>query len=665
MKHVTRIAFALLMATCTAPAFSQKTFVLCSPDEKFQSEIKISTTDIKYNIKHDGDLILDFSRIHMSLDKGRAFGINPKLSGTKTKTVDRILNADIYKKKEVRDNFNELTLKFKGNYRIVFRAYNEGIAYRFESDIKGDIIVENELSEFNFLHDAKAYIPYVRDNVATLESQFGNPFENIYKYENISQWDTSRIAFLPLLVEGRNGKKLCILEADLLNYPGMYLYNGDGSNTLKSVFAPYPKEVEQGGYLNLQGLVKSREPYIAKVSGVTSFPWRIMVVSENDKELADNDMVFKLATRPQGDFSWVKPGKAAWEWWHAWNLLGVDFKTGINNETYKCYIDFASRYGVEYILLDDGWSPKNEADLFKVVPELDLPELVRYGKERNVGLILWAGYYPFDRDMESVCKYYSEMGIKGFKVDYMERDDQLMVDFHHRAAEVAAKYKLLLDLHGTYKPTGLQCTYPNVVNIEGVHGLEQMKFPTAFVDQVTYDVTMPFIRMMAGPVDYTQGAMHNASRENFRAIHDEPMSQGTRCRQLAEYIVFDSPLNMLCDSPSSYEREHECTSFIAGIPTVWDHTTVLCGKVSEYIATARQKGNIWYVGAMTNWEECTIEIDLSFLGAGDFKAEIFRDGVNAYRYARDYKKELIEIPADRKLKVRMAPGGGFAARIYQ
>ena len=240
-----------------------------------------------------------------------------------------------------------------------------------------------------------------------------------------------------------------------------------------------------------------------------------------------------------------------------------------------------------------------------------------------------------------------------------------MVDFHHRAAEVAAKYKLLLDLHGTYKPTGLQCTYPNVVNIEGVHGLEQMKFPTAFVDQVTYDVTMPFIRMMAGPVDYTQGAMHNASRENFRAIHDEPMSQGTRCRQLAEYIVFDSPLNMLCDSPSSYEREHECTSFIAGIPTVWDHTTVLCGKVSEYIATARQKGNIWYVGAMTNWEECTIEIDLSFLGAGDFKAEIFRDGVNAYRYARDYKKELIEIPADRKLKVRMAPGGGFAARIYQ
>lgn len=665
MKNLIWISFLLSAAALGTPALAQKSFVLVSPDKSLQTEIQVSDTDIRYNVKHANDLMLDFSRIHITLDKGKAFGVNPKLTGTATHTVDRILTSDIYKKKEVKDHYNELILKFKGNYQLIFRAYNEGIAYRFVSIQKGESIVENELAEFNFPADYKAYIPYVRDNAATLESQFSNPFENVYAYENISQWNQSRMAFLPLLVESVNGKKVCILEADLLDYPGMYLYNGDRSNTLKSVFAPYPKDIEQGGYLNLQGLVKNRESYIAKINGVTSFPWRIITVSSRDAELADNDMVFKLATQPQGDFSWVKPGQASWDWWNSWNLFGVNFKTGINNETYKYYIDFASKYGIPYVILDDGWSPKGEADLFKVIPQLDLPSLVDYGKKRNVRLILWAGYYPFDRDMEAVCKHYSEMGIAGFKVDYMERDDQLMVDFHRRAAEVAARYRLLLDLHGTYKPTGLQRTYPNVVNVEGVHGLEQMKFPGTTADQVTYDVTMPFIRMIAGPVDYTPGAMRNASKENFRAVHGEPLSQGTRCHQLASYIVFDSPLNMLCDSPSSYEQEEECIRFLASIPTVWDHTQVLVGKVSELIATARQKEDIWYVGCLNNWEVRNIELDLSFLGEGDFKAELFSDGMNADRCARDYQKTIIPIPADRKLKVTLAPGGGMAAKIYK
>lgn len=329
------------------------------------------------------------------------------------------------------------------------------------------------------------------------------------------------------------------------------------------------------------------------------------------------------------------------------------------------YIDFASRHGVEYVILDEGWAVNLKADLFQVVPEVDLKKLINYAASRNVGLILWAGYYAFNRDLEKVCKHYSELGIKGFKVDFMDRDDQPMVEFYYKAAEIAAKHRLLLDFHGAYKPTGLNRTYPNVLNFEGVHGLEQLKFTSNNIDQVTYDVTIPFIRMLAGPMDYTQGAMRNANKKNFRYITEEPMSQGTRCRQLAEYVVFESPLSMLCDSPSMYEREAECTSFITSIPTVWDHTISLDGAIGKYVAIARQKGKDWYVGAMTNWDERTLTLDLSFVGEGAFAAEVYRDGANAHRVASDYVKEVIDIPADRKLKISMAPGGGCAMKIYK
>ena len=286
-----------------------------------------------------------------------------------------------------------------------------------------------------------------------------------------------------------------------------------------------------------------------------------------------------------------------------------------------------------------------------------------YGKSKKVDLILWAGYWAFNRDIEGICKHYAEMGIKGFKVDFMDRDDQQMVDFYHRAAQIAAKYNLMLDFHGAYKPTGLQRTYPNVINFEGVHGLEQMKWSPASVDQVTYDVTIPFIRMVAGPMDYTQGSMRNATRNNYRPVYSEPMSQGTRCRQLAQYVIFEAPFNMLCDNPSNYLAEPECTQFIAEIPTVWDETVALNGEISKYVTIARRTGNEWYLGSMTNWDSRTLDVDLSFLGDGNFKAEIFRDGVNAHRTAMDYRKETVDVSADRKMTLKMAPGGGFAMKI--
>ena len=355
----------------------------------------------------------------------------------------------------------------------------------------------------------------------------------------------------------------------------------------------------------------------------------------------------------------------AWDWWNDWNLHGVDFRAGINNETYKYYIDFASEHGIEYVILDEGWAVNLKADLMQVIPGIDLKMLSDYAASKNVGLILWAGYWAFDRDMEEVCRYFSGLGIKGFKVDFMDRDDQEMVDFHRKAAETAAKYGMMIDFHGTYKPTGLNRTYPNVINYEGVHGLEQMKWSGPDVDQVTYDVTIPFVRMVAGPMDYTQGAMRNATRGNYRPVNSEAMSQGTRCRQLAEYVVFESPLNMLCDSPSNYMDEPECTGFIAEIPTVWDETKVIDGRIAEYIATARRSGDTWYIGAMTDWNARDLSLDLSFLGDGDYEMTVYRDGINADRAARDYVKETVTVPASRKVTVHLAPGGGYAAKIVK
>ena len=655
-------AFGIAAGAVAAP----KEFGLSSPDGKLDVTVTVGET-VTYSLSHDGTLLLSPSQVSMTLDNGTVYGVDSRFLGKKTRSVDAQIEALNYKKKTVEDHFNELTLRFKG-FNLIFRAYDDGMAYRFVSLSGSPFKVKSELAEFAFPEDWKAYVPYVRDfDRNDFSRQFYNSFENRYSHIALSEWDRDRLCFLPMVVEAPQGKKVCITEADLLDYPGMYLYNGDGGHGLKGVFAPYPDKVEQGGHNMLQMVVRSRKDYIAEYESGTSFPWRVVSVSVKDSQLADNDMVYRLATPAAegSDFSWVKPGKVAWDWWNDWNLYGVDFRAGINNDTYKYYIDFAADHGIEYVILDEGWAVNLKADLMQVIPEIDLKMLSDYAASKNVGLILWAGYWAFDRDMENVCKYFSEMGIKGFKVDFMDRDDQVMVDFHRRAAEMTAKYGLMVDFHGTYKPTGLHRTYPNVINYEGVHGLEQMKWSGTDVDQVTYDVTIPFVRMMAGPMDYTQGAMRNASRGNYRPVNSEAMSQGTRCRQLAEYVVFESPLNMLCDSPSNYMQEQECTEFIAEIPTVWDETSVLDGRIAEYIATARRSGDTWYLGVMTDWNARDITVDLSFLGEGDYEMTVYRDGINADRAGRDYVKETISVPASRKVAVHMAPGGGYAAKIVK
>lgn len=649
--------------TAVSAFAAPKTYDLTSPDGKIKVTVE-SGEGLTYTLTHGGDLLVDKSEINMLLKDGTIYGGVQKAPKVTRRSVNQTLPAITYKKSQVVDNFNEMTLKYK-EYSVVFRAYDEGMAYRFVSHAKAPFFVESECAEFNFAEDWNMWIPYVTQNTETLESQHMNSFENQYVYHKISEYDKDFLSFVPLMVDGPKGKKIVITEADLMNYPGMFLYNNEGGSKLAGHYAPVPKKLQQGGHNELQMIVTETEDYIAKCDGACTFPWRVVTISENDAQMVDNDMVWKLATPadPSTDWSWVKPGKVAWDWWNGWNLYGVDFRAGINNDTYKYYIDFASKNGIEYVIMDEGWAVNLKADLFQVIPEIDLQMLVDYAAERNVGIILWAGYWAFDRDIEKACKYFSEMGVKGFKVDFMDRDDQVMVDFHRRAAEMCAKYHMMVDFHGTYKPTGLHRTYPNVVNYEGVNGLEQMKWSSIDdFDQVTYDVQIPFIRMVAGPFDYTQGAMRNATYDNHRAVGSEAMSQGTRCRQLAEFMVFDAPFSMLCDSPSNYMAEPECTEFIAGIPTVWDETKPLDGKVGEYVVMARRSGDEWYVGALTNWDERDLAIDLSFLPAGKYTIEYYKDGINADRAARDYKK-VVEDFTPGKINVHMAPGGGYAAKI--
>jgi len=646
-----------IMSMSAAP----KIYEIISPDGTIKAEIAIGDK-IEYSVWKLSDRILMPSEIAVRLADGTGYDASVKLLKVSRSSVDRTLDAPFYKKSKVTENYNELTFRFR-TFDLMFRTYDSGVAYRFVSRSKKPFIVENETARFAFAKDWNMYAPYVRPrDKSCFEGQYWNSFENVYAHTPLSKWDKARLAFLPLMVETPEGYKVNIMESDLLDYPGMYLHNSDADAELESSFARYPKDIVQGGHNMLQGVVKTRENYIARCEAGAKLPWRIISISASDKDMLDNDLVWLLGTPadPSADWSWVKPGKVAWEWWNHWNLRGVDFKAGVNNDTYKYYIDFASKNGIEYVILDEGWAVNLEADLFKVVPEINLEELIAYADQRGVGIVLWAGYLAFDKDMDKICAHYSKMGVKGWKIDFMDRDDQMVVDFNTRAAATAAKYHQFVDLHGTYKPAGLRRTYPNVLNYEGVFGLEQMKWSKPEVDQITYDVTFPYIRMAAGPVDYTQGAMLNAGNR-YTPNRVEPMSQGTRCHQLAMYVIFESPFNMLCDSPQHYEREQECTKFIAEVPTVWDETRALDGKVGDYIVMARRKGDVWYVGGLTDWDARSVSVELDFLGEGEWNVELFKDGINVATNAKDYK--VVRSAAGKTLDVDMASGGGFAARI--
>ena len=658
----------LMMAMCAMVAAEAKPTVksISSPDGTLKVTVTIDQ-DIRWSVEADGKTVLNPSQIAMQIGENETWGVAPRLKKAVAGKIDEVIPAPLYKKAQVDDKCSTLTLTFKGDYAIEFRAYDEAAAYRFISTRKGAYTVKNEISEYAFAGEPTVFCSYTRSNAnKEFSEQYFNSFETPYVIEPMTKMGQKRLMFLPVLVD-MGDRKVCITETDLTSYPGMYLYNSNNDNTLESHYAPVPDKIKQGGHNMLQGLVESRKPYIAEVEGERSFPWRICIVANNDAELLDDDMVFRLSHENViGDTSWIKPGKVAWEWWNDWGLRGVDFQPGVNNRTYEYYINFAAANGIEYVILDEGWNVNRKADLMQVIPEIDIKHLCNYAKDRGVGIVLWGGYWAVDRDMENVFKHYSELGVKGFKIDFMDRDDQKMVEFYERAAALGAKYHLMCDFHGAYKPCGLSRKYPNVVNYEGVNGLEQMKWSRfSDFDQVTYDTQIPFIRMVAGPMDYTQGAMLNGTKSSYRVSNSDPMSQGTRCHQLAMYVVFEAPFNMLCDSPSNYEQEPECTQFIASIPTVWDQTKALDGKVGEYAVIARRSGDDWYVGGLNNWNQRQVEIDLSFLPEGQYELVNMVDGYRANVIARDFRIVKQSVDSSKKVKVTMAQGGGFAMKLIK
>lgn len=656
-KTLARLAKVIVFSSSILIAEQQHDFEIQSPDGAIHVHVAAGAK-LQWSVQHKGQLIIAPSAISMQLGGGHVLGDNANIESSRTQTIDTVISALNYKKASIPDHCNQLTLRSKDDFDVIFRVYNESVAYRFVTREKGEITVEHEVANFNFTGDHKAFIPYMWDYRGN--KFFNSSFEALYRETNISQFAGDSLAFLPLLVDVGNGKKVVILEADLEDYPGMYLNINQTRKGFLGVYAPYPLETQLGGYENMNVIPTTRAEYIARTSGPRKFPWRAIVISQSDKELLNNDIVQKLASPSRiADMSWIKPGQVAWDWWNDWNISHVDFRAGYNTPTFKYYIDFAAANRISYIVMDWGWSSRS--DLTKVSTEVNLQEIIDYGKQKGVGVILWASWYAITQQMDKAFPLYAGMGVKGFKIDFIDRDDQKAVSSTYEIAKKAAEYKLLVDYHGVFKPTGLQRTYPNVIGYEGVKGLENVKW--AIEDAPRYAVSIPFIRMIAGLMDYTPGAMRNATRSTFRPVNSAPMSQGTRCHQLAMYVVFEAPLQMLSDNPTIYMREQECTDFIVGIPTTFDETVALDGKVGEYAALARRKGDTWYVGAMSNWDARDLTVDLAFLGDGVYKAVVFRDGMNADRDATDYKREELKMSSTDKCTIRLAPAGGWAARI--
>lgn len=643
-------------------SFAQKKqdFTLHSPNGKIQ--IKIAVNDkIIWTVSHEKDIVLAPSAMSMALAENDILGKNAVVLNSKKETVDTSFESPFYKKKSVKNNYNQLTLNFKNDFSIEYRVFDDGAAYRFITKKKKDITVKNEEVVLNFDQDYNTLMPYVRD-LRNPKDPYISSFEAHYENKKISEFAKDTLAFLPFLIDFKNHKKAVLLESNLEDYPGLFITNNSSKFGFESRFSKYPLQEKNGGFNNINRLITERADYLVKTKGARNFPWRIVVISENDKDLANNDMVQKLSEPTKiKDISWIKPGKVAWDWWNDWNIYNIDFKAGINTETYKYYIDFASKNKVEYVVLDEGWSL--EEDIMKHNPNVNLEALIAYGKERNVGIILWSSWMALTKNTDEILKNYAGLGIKGFKVDFLDRDDAKMVNSVYDIAQKAADNKLLLDFHGMYKPTGIQRTFPNILNFEGVKGLENNKW-TPNDDVPTYDCSIPFIRMMAGPMDYTPGAMRNATKSEFKPSHSNPVSQGTRCHQLALYTIFEAPLQMMADSPTAYMKEQQSTDFIAKTPTTFDETVALDGEVGKFVAIARRKASVWYLGVITNWDSREITIDFSFLEKGKkYEAEIFSDGLNADKAANDYKREIITVDSATKLKYRLAGGGGLAMII--
>ncbi len=646
-RRLTFFLFLLLAGFFSANA---ENLTLTSPDGNILVKIDINA-QIRYSVDFAGKEIIHPSVIAMRLED-ETLGDHPRLK----KQEQRLINEKIVpvvkeKRALVKNHCNELRMDFKGKYSLLLRAYNDGIAWRWVIDKKGDMTVFDETASFGLSADDSLYFPE--------EESFLTHSERKYPYVSVKDVTADRMSCMPVVICRPDGIRMAVTESDLLDYPGMYLTGDSNDDTrLHSIFPHYPLREKQTRDRTME--VAGTADYIAKTAGPRSFPWRVVMIADRDGALIESDMVYRLASPSRlVDFFWIEPGKVAWDWWNALNVYGVDFESGVNTQTYKYFIDFAAEYNIPYIILDEGWS--NTEDLFDINPDINMQELLNYAESRDVGVILWVVWLTLDRQLDTALDQFEEWGIKGIKVDFMQRDDQLMVNYYEKIAREAAKRRLMVDFHGSYKPTGLRRTYPNVLTREGVMGAEHNKW----TDEITPDhnLTLPFTRMLAGPMDYTPGAMINCTANQFKPVFNRPMSMGTRCHQLAMYVVYESPLQMLADSPSHYYDEPETMEFLSRVPVTWDETMVPQARIGDYVLVIRRKENKWYIGAMTDWTPRELTLDLGFLGDGIKKMSIWQDGANADKNPEDLKKISRMVSHNESITIKMAPGGGWVAVI--
>lgn len=634
-----------LMMAWGSLAFAEN-YTVDSPDSRITVNVETGT-NTTYSVTFNGKMMLNPSPISMTFDNGTVIGRNMEVKNVERSTQNQVLKPVVRQKsKQIIDHYNEMVLDAE-NYKLYFRVYNDGLAYRFHTDFPDSLKVLNEEVIYCFPEDYNTLFPEERSMLSAQQP--------LFKPMKLSEIGTDRFCSTPILIKVDENVRIFISESDLESYPGMFLRK-QGKNELAGKFAAVSLEDYKTD--DRQIFPTKRADYIARVNGTRNYPWRAMIVAENDANLITNQLIYKLAPEAEGDYSWVRPGKIAWDWYNALILTGVDFKCGINNDTYKYYIDFASKYGIEYVVIDDGWS---EAwDVTKTIPEINMEELVAYGKKKNVDLILWVSWAPFREKIDEAFDKFSQWGIKGIKMDFMNRDDQEMVDFYYEVARKAAARKMLVDFHGAYKPTGWLRTFPNVLTSEGVAGLENHKWGSFVTPK--HNVTLPFTRMVAGPMDYTPGAMINFHEKDHKIWFNLPASVGTRCHQLGMYVVYESPLQMLADSPSNYYREPVCMEFLSQVPVVWDETRVLKASVGEYVVVARRHGDTWYIGGMVGEKGQKFEIDLDFI-KGNKTLTYWEDGVNVDMNANDFARRVQKVKQGDKITITMYDGGGYAAII--
>ncbi|MFV0592449.1 MAG: glycoside hydrolase family 97 protein [Draconibacterium sp.] len=643
-----RIPVLVLCLIFSAVGLGAAPLELKSPNGELKVSVGLNDK-IVYSISYGQDVLLKDCSLQLNL-QNESLGVDPKLKSKKFSSIDERIVPEIpLKYATVENNCNVLLLNFKNDFSVEFRAYNDGVAYRFITRKDGEIEVIDE--DFGIQFPA-TYLSHL-----LLTGSFKTSYEYPYSHIKTDEYKADdKMTTLPVLLETDKQYKILISEADLLDYPCMFL-KSTGDNGMHSAFPKCPLEFGDDGDRSLK-LTKLAD-YIAKTSGSRNFPWRLFVIAKEDKQLIENELVTKLSTpNTLGDVSWVKPGQVSWDWWNAvFSPYGVDFKTGINTATYKYYVDFASEFGIPYIILDEGWAV-NTRDPFNATKDLDLPELIRYAKGKNVKLVLWLTWLTVENNFDLFQKY-SDWGIAGVKIDFMDRSDQWMVNYYERVAKEAAKYKLFVDFHGSFKPAGLNVTYPNVQSFEGVRGLEQ-----GGGCRPENSIYLPFIRNAVGPMDFTPGAMINMQPFCYNASRPNNASVGTRVNQLSMFVIFESGLQMLADNPTLYYRERECTDFITSVPVTWDETKVLYAKVGEAVIVAKRKGDKWFFGGITNDEGKSIEISFDFLPEGkQFTLTSFEDGINADRQGLDYKRKTISVDNKTKLTINMVRNGGWAGSL--